>query len=224
MELGRQFRSRWFWISAVLTICALWAGLGTESWWLLHGAEMEAFGLLENTLTGSSNSLALPLLSALPCAAAARREINSGAVRHILFRCGLRAYLCSRTAVLLLVSVSAQAAGTAAFILLINVLAVTPAFPVHLFCARMLCTAVFALLGSLGALVTKDTTCAYAVPAAICFALSMLRSRFMAEAAFLDPLCWLTGNAALLPGLCGLLFVLTVVYISFLCREVKRNV
>ena len=71
---------------------------------------------------------------------------------------------------------------------------------------------------------TKDTTCAYAIPAAMCFALSMLRSRFMAEAAFLDPLCWLTGNTALLPGLCGLLFLLTAVYIGFLYRGVKRNV
>ncbi len=224
IEVFRILKSKWFWLSATITVVTLWAGIGPDSYWLLQGAEMESAWLFQNAFTSSMNAIALPLLAALPGAALVQKEIRSGSVRSILFRVGMRRYLFSRVFSLLLVSVLSQLLGTLCFIIIIGIQTVDFAFPAACLWARLLSATIFAVVGSFGALLTKDTTCAYAIPIALCFALSMLRSRFMVEAAFLDPMCWLTGTPDKLLFMGVTLILLLTGYTLFLCREVKRNV
>ena len=224
LEILRMIKGKRFFLSAMLTAAVLWAGIGPDSYWLLQGAEMDVTRLLQNALTSSMNAIALPLLAALPGAALPYQEIRSGAVRNILFRVGMRRYILSRVLSQLFVSAAAQLLGTGGFLLLLGCLTADFAFPAARLLARVLCAAIFTVVGSFGALLTKDATCAYAVPVALCFALSMLRSRFMVEAVLLDPLCWLTGKPDMLFFLCAALSVLVCGYALFLHREVKRNV
>ena len=224
LEVFRILKSKWFWLSASITVVTLWAGIGPDSYWLLQGAEMESAWLFQNAFTSSMNAIALPLLAALPGAALARKELSSGSVRSVLFRIGTRKYLFSRVASLLLSSVAAQLIGAGCFIMILGFLATDFSFPITYLTARLICTEVFSVVGSFGALLTKDTTCAYAVPIASCFALSMLRSRFMIEAEYVDPLCWLSGTPDKLLFMGVTLVLLLIGYTLFLRREVKRHV
>lgn len=224
IEIFRILKSKWFWLSASITVVTLWAGIGPDSYWLLQGAEMESAWLFQNAFTSSMNAIALPLLAALPGAALVRKELGSGSVRSVLFRIGMRKYLFSRVASLLLSSVAAQLIGAGCFIMILGFLATDVSFPITYLTARLICTAVFSVVGSFGALLTKDMTCAYAVPIASCFALSMLRSRFMIEAEYIDPLCWLSGTPDKLLFMGVTLVLLLNGYTLFLRREVKRNV
>ena len=224
IEVFRILKSKWFWLSAAITVVTLWAGIGPDSYWLLQGAEMESTWLFQNAFTSSMNAIVLPLLAALPGAALAYKEIRSGSVRSVLFRVGMRRYLFSRIFSLLFASVLSQLLGALCFIIIIGILSVDLAFPMTYLLARLLSAAIFAVVGSFGALLTKDTTCAYAVPIASCFALSMLRSRFMIEAEFIDPLCWLSGAPEKLLFMGVTLVLLLNGYTLFLRREVKRHV
>ena len=199
--------------------------MGPDSYWLLHGADMDAGWLLETTFTSSANALALPILAALPGAAQARKEISSGAVRGILFRCGMPSYILIRVMNLLLVTVIAQGLGLALFLAVVVLCAETVTISLISFViARLLTTMVFAILGSLGALVTRDTICAYAVPVAIGYAANMLRTRFWVSAEWLDSLCWLTGSGPMLRVIGVVLLIAIVGYAVILRREVKRHV
>lgn len=223
-EFKRNFINRWFYITILLTVAALWLGLGTESYWLLHGAEMDLGWLLDTTFTSSSHALSLPILASLPGAAAVWKEINSGTVRNILFRIGMRWYILTRVMNLLVITVLAQCVGSFFFLLLIGLCTGGWVIPFHYISARLLSTVFFALLGSLGALLTKDTTCSYAVPVAIGFALSMLCSRFLPEAEWLDPVCWLYGDPSMMGMLLLVLFIITLIYMMILKQEVKQHV
>ena len=214
---------RWFFLSAALTVCALWAGLGPESYWLLRGGRQEISWLMEKALAANANALSLPLLSVLPAGAQARKELSGGAVRNILFRCGTGKYLASRTVSLMLSAVLTQCLGVAGFAALLRIFT-DGSFSAGLIAPRLLSAIIFALTGSAGALVTRDAACGYVIPAAVCFSLSMLRSRFWTGAAWLDPVRWLAGGGGMVLFLTVLLAVLAGGYLLLLYWEVCKNV
>ena len=224
IEVFRILKGKWFWLSALFTVVTLWAGIGPDSYWLLQGSQMESAWLFQNAFTSSVNAISLPLLAALPGAALTRKELGSGSLRGILFRINMRKYLFSRVISLLFSSMAAQCIGAGGFILAISFLAAEFYFPLNFLIARVICAAVFAVVGSFGALLTRDTTCAYAVPIALCFALTMLRARFMIDAEFIDLLCWLSGAPDKLLFMGAVLVLLITGYIIFLYQEVRRNV
>lgn len=223
-ELYRCAKNKWFYIAALLTVFALFLELGEEIYWLAHGSQMEISYLFERALTGRGNALSLPLLAALPCSAAAWREISGGAARNTLFRCGMRAYLASRATTLVLCSVASQIVGMGIFSAILSVITGGAALPVNLLVARLLSAAVFALIGSIGAFLSRDATSAYIMPVVMCFALSMIRKRFMVGAIFIDPFCWLQGGKNMLVFLGFLLISLLLIDVLLLYREVKRSV
>lgn len=224
IEIVEKTKSKWFLVSAVLTSLTLWLGMGAESSRLLHGVQYDSHWLIEISFTAKLQLIALPLLSTLPASATARREIACGVVRNILFRCGMKEYVFSRTATLVIMSILPQFVGITGFIALLYIFTDRASISVTLIVARILCAALFAIVGSFGALVTKDSVCAYVLPVVICFSLSMLRSRFLIEAEFLDPLCWLSGSCDMLTMLLVLLGVMLCGYIVFIYYEVRRSV
>lgn len=224
LEVCIKIRNKWFFISALLTTAALWMGMGSESSFIINGAQPDSHRLIELSFTANLNLISLPFLSALPVSSSPRKELACGAARNILFRCGMQHYLFSRTAVLIVISTLTQFTGIMAFVSLLGAITGKMAFPVKLTLARLICSALFSLMGSFGAMLTRDSACAYVIPVAVCFSLSMLQSRFLIEAEYLDPLCWLSGSQTML-FLLSILFTAALCgYTAYLYREVKKNV
>lgn len=221
-EIWIRCKGPWFWVSSLLTVATLWLGLGAEGDHLLQGMEAEGAWLMELAYTASLNLIALPLLATLPAASAARRELASGSLRTILFRCGMSRYLMSRAVSLIVVSVLSQLAGMMGFSILLAGLTGQFSFSADLVMVRLACTTWFALIGSMGALLMRDAVCAYVTPMVLCFSMSMLRSRFWIEAEYLDPAYWLSGQSDL--ALCVVVGLTLCGYIVYLYREVRRNV
>ena len=221
-ECRRLLRGKMFWAAVLLTVFALWTELGSEIYWLLHGAQLSFAGLAEKALTGEGSLLSLPLLAALPSAALARQELSGGAVSAILFRCGRAKYLISRFFSVLFGALFSQAVGILLFMSILTALLSPEPFSAALLGARMLSSAIFALAGGFAALLTKDAVSACAVPVVLCFSCSMLQARFWTEAVFLDPLSWLKGESFLFPT--ALLISFSLLYLACLSREVKRYV
>jgi len=224
-DLRFSIRNKWFGITILATIVCLWLDLGTDTYWLLHGGAMNITDLLIKALEGRGSALSLPLLSALPCAGNALRELSSGATRPAVFRSGRTAYIVGKVTAVLFVSILAQAVGVILFCVLLLVFCPleTFAFPVAMIKAWLLSTTIFAFIGGIGALIAKDTVCAYVIPTAMCFALTMLASRFFTDVKYLSPLSWLSGEGAI-PLLCMLLAGITALYIAVLSIEVRRYV
>ncbi len=221
-EIRRILRSKTFWAAALLTVLTLWAELGSEIYRLLHGDPLSFAELAEKALTGEGNLLSLPLLAALPSAAAARQELGGGALPTILFRCGRKDYLISRFFSVLFGAIFSQTAGVLLFAAVLAAFLSPETLSAAMLFARLLSSAVFALTGSIAALTAKDAVCAYAVPAALCFSLFMLRARFFTESVFLDPLNWLEGESFLFSAV--LLLFLSALFFVCLSREVRRHV
>ena len=221
-EIWIRCKGPWFWLSSLLTIATLWLGLGAEGDYLLEGMEAEGAWLTELAYTASLNLIALPLFATLPAASASRRELANGSLRAILFRCGMPRYLMSRAVSLIVVSVLSQLVGMMGFAIRLAGFTGQFSFSVDLVMARLVCTTWFALIGSMGALLMRDTVCAYVTPIVLCFSMSMLRSRFWIEAEYLDPAYWLSGQSYL--ALCVVVLLTLCGYIAYLYREVRRNV
>lgn len=221
-EIWIRCKGPWFWLSSLLTIATLWLGLGAEGDYLLEGMEAEGTWLMELACTASLNLIALPLLATLPASSSVRREVANGSLRTILFRCGMMRYLMSRTVSLIVVSILSQLIGMMGFTMLLA--GMTGQFVVlaNLMTARLVCTTWFALIGSAGALLMRDTVCAYVTPMVLCFSMSMLRSRFWIEAEYLDPAYWLSGQSYL--ALCVVVLLTVCGYVAYLYREVRRHV
>ena len=129
----------------------------------------------------------------------------------------------SRVLSLLIVAGLAQFIGLLGFALLVS-LSGQFIFPLPLVASRMLCAMGLALVGSAGALLVRDTVCAYVMPVVLCFSMSMLQARFWLEAKYLDLLVWLSGDPVEIGVLAGLVLVLSLGYGAYLYREVRRNV
>ena len=223
-EFLRLIRKPIFFCSAVLTAGALWIGMGTDARWLLSGSFSESQWLLDTTFKARANVLSLPLLSALPSAASVWQELSGGSVKNVLFRSGRREYLCSRTAVLPIVSFLSQLLGILLFLILVGALTRDSQFPLRLILPRLVLTMIFALSGGIGAVLAQDSACAYVIPVTLCFTLTMLKSRFLFNMKVLDPVALLSGEAGTLPGLLFLLLLFFFGFFLLLRKEIKRHV
>ena len=123
----------------------------------------------------------------------------------------------------MLSTVLSQCLGVAGFAALLRIFT-DGSFSAGLIAPRLLSAIIVALTGSAGALVTRDAACGYVIPAAVCFSLSMLRSRFWTGAAWLDPVRWLAGGGGMVLFLTVLLAVLAGGYLLLLYWEVCKNV
>lgn len=221
----RLFRQKWFYFSAIATIFCLWADLGTENWQLLQSFRLAEGGadlttLLFTALTGTSASLSLPLLAALPFSANAGQEIRSRAAYFFVFRCGYSRYLTGQLLALSLAACLSQLLGLIFFCLLLTALgasfqtALTSSGVGTLLLCRLLTAVSFAHLGCIGALVTKDSACALVTPVAFSLFFTMLQERFFSD----------TLNFLLLPAL-ALAFLIVSLFLNaiLLHLEVRRH-
>ena len=203
-ESRRRLLSFWFFFTIFLTLLTLYSEKRGD--------------------VTSLTLLSLPLLSALPASSAVQKELSNGYVRPVVFRIGMKRYLLSRLFSLLISSMLAQLAAVLLFIPFSKIRFLMVDFSFMKVLARMLTAGVFALLGSMGAVLTHDTACAYVMPMVLCFSLSLIRSRFLPEKQFLDPVRWLSGEgfSVLIPGS---LFVLSCfVFLFYITKKVKQYV
>ena len=229
-DIRNILRKGWFYITIFAVMVCLWLDLGTDSYWILQGDGTEPMHLLTKSLTSPGSVLSLPLLASLPSAAHAMQELLTGVARMSIFRCGYRNYILAKLLTVLLMATLAQIAGILLFItLLVVVASPSPAntpFPIYMLLARILSTTLFASIGGIAALLSKDTVSAYAVPTALSFALTMLVSRFFVEPKYqyLDPRTWLTGDKGSILLLGILLLFTSILYLLVLRKEINNHV
>ena len=216
----------WFTLSILALVISLWLDIGTEAYWLLHQEVVDPFELFSKAMSGNGSVISLPLLASLPCAASAWQELNAGAARLAVFRCGRFTYITGKLISVLIMAALAQVIGLLFFLgmlMMICPVADTP-FPGLVLLARLLTVMFFSAVGGAGALVAKDAVSAYAIPIALCFALSMISSRFLISVRLANPLNWLKGD----PQAIGLLILLivsaSVIYVTSLRLVMKQYV
>ena len=225
-DFRRALRSIWFYIALAASVASLWMDLGTDSYWVLHGSIVDPMEMLAKALSGSGSALSLPLLASLPYSANAFQELSSGAARMAVFRSGRTAYIISKLLSTIFAAALSQASGVLLFtglLLAACPAAVTP-FPAHMLISRLLSAIVFSIAGGTGALLSKDTVSAIAVPTAMSFTLFMLSARFFTGVWLINPLSWLTGEIDTILFLCIFLLVMAALYVVILRKEVLRYV
>ena len=207
-DFRHALKSFWFSIAVLAAIVGFWLDLGTDAFLLLRGGGVDPMDLLRKALSGAGSVISLPLLASLPCAASAWQELNAGAARLAVFRCGRFSYISGKLIAVLTMAALAQVIGLMIFLgilLMICPVADTP-FPGLALLARLLTAMFFSAVGGAGALIAKDAVSAYAIPIALCFALSMISSRFFISVRLANPLNWLKGD----PQAIGLLILLII--------------
>lgn len=204
-EVWIKLKTRWFFLCAGLTVLVLF--------------------MTNDRMSDNLTLLSLPLIAALPASASLRREAASGSLRTSLFRLGYGACLFCKTGALLLVTALSFLLGLGLWALLYR-LTVSPFLPVSLAqtAGRLLFCLVFSLVGSFGALLIRDSISAYVLPVTLTFALSMIRSRFLVDARFMDPSWWISGEKEALFFLAGMLIIMTGAYSVYVSRLLKNNV
>ena len=216
----------WFTLSILVLVISLWLDIGTEAYWLLHQEVVDPIELFSKALLGNGSVISLPLLASLPCAASAWQELNAGAARLAVFRCGRVSYITGKLIAVLFMAALAQVIGLMFFLgmLLMICPSVHAPFPILALLARLLTAMFFSAVGGAGALVAKDAVSAYVIPIALCFALSMISSRFLISVRLANPLNWLKGD----PQAIGLLILLivsaSVIYVTSLRLVMKQYV
>ncbi len=189
----------------------------------MYGTTQDVAGLLSEMLSGKGNLLSLPLLAALPYSASIFQEMNTGAARYAIFRCGYRVYLFSKITAILLSAVLSQCMGLMIFSVAISFMAGSLVLlPVHLVVQRLIAASIFAMLGNMGALIAKDIVSAYIIPVMFVFALSMFQSRFFFGAEYLNPVVWLSEAAFALPLLLAMFLLMILLTLILTTYEVRR--
>ena len=241
-DLRRALTGRWFLLSLLATVLALYLSAGTQTYNFLMSLQelkyqdqaiyyfyMDAASLVTGAMRGDFGLLTLPALSALPYGAQALMELKSGALRPVLFRTGRRSWLMGK---LLACAVSGMVLQALAAMALLGILhGMTRVIggielPPGDMCAvgamllrRMLCGGLWAVIGSVIALLTETSAAASIAPLCLCYALMMVGTRFFPAFTAMNPMNWLTGWVwPLALGLCavGALLLMT------LNREVNR--
>lgn len=224
-QIARLFRGRWAYIAALLTAILLWLDLGAGPSLLAGADSADMLERLSKAFTGRGNLLSLPLLAALPFAANAYAEMRSGFTKFRIFRCGKRAYFACHALALICTTVFSQALGVMLFCLTVSVLSGTVCLisgPMLL--QRVLAVCVFAFLGNIGAILTRDTVSAYVFPVAAGFSLSLLKTRFFPDASCFDPISWLSPERGMLLFLSLLSFGMLLLSTGVTVYGVKRYV
>jgi len=226
LDIRHALKNIWLSIAVLAVVVSFWLDLGTDAFWLLRGGEKDPMELLRKALSGSGSAISLPLLASLPCAASAWQELQAGAARLAVFRCGRFAYVSGKLIAVLFMAALAQAIGLMIFLGML--LMISPAadtlFPGSALLARLLAAMFFSAVGGAGALIAGDAVSAYAIPIALCFALSMISSRFLISVRLANPLNWLKGD----PQAIGLLILLIIsasaLYVASLRLVMKQYV
>lgn len=196
-DLERCLKGKWFWIASAASVLCLWLGMGEWSYTILSGGYANDLGpAMEAALTGEINLALLPVLSALPFSAAAYSQLKSGVFRFFVFRGKVGSYLRGK--------LLANAAG-AVFSQLLAVLVLAAALRAwpgrELLLSRLLLAVFYSCIGMIASLAGKDTVLAYIAPVAANFAMTMLVSRFLTFAWYLNPEVWLKGGILIVPVL-----------------------
>ena len=243
-DLRRALTGRWFLLSLIATVLALYLSAGTQTYHFLISLRdladqdaviyefyMDAASLLADALRGDFGLLTLPALSALPYAAQALLELKNGTLRPVLFRAGRQSWLMGK---LLACVVSGMVLQGLAGLLLLGVLhgmtrvignIPMPAGNMAAMWAtllrRMLCGGLWAGIGSVIALLTETSAAASIAPLCLCYALMMVGTRFFPAFTAMNPMNWLSGWVW--PLALGLAAVAALL-LATLNREVKRYV
>lgn len=199
----RLLRNKWFYLSSAFTAFLLWfdfGASGVDMDLLRYGEKTEIVHLMTDLLSGRGNLLSLPLLSVLPCSASVCKELSTGVARYAVFYCGYGRYVLNKITALLLSALLSQFAGLMLFCGILSWAAGFPVLaPAPLVVQRLLVASCFAMLGNISALLTKDMVSAYVIPVVSVFALSMFRWRFFFDAAYMDPMTWLSAEGSAVP-------------------------
>lgn len=239
IDLRRAFSGRWFVIAAIASATALYISIGDDSYSLMsHLRDVEnrshfyfnLSDLIYQGLRGEFGTMTFPALVALPFAAQPLQEIKSGAIRSAVFRIGRRNWMigkgiaCIITGMLLPMIASMLLMIVFHGIMLIYCGRLFPAGDLTTLlqpmAARMVCGGIWASIGCIIALLTETAAAAYLAPLCLCYAMSMIGTRFFPHITMLNPENWLTGDVRLL---LILLALLVVAVLFTLRREVLRH-
>ncbi|NLO13010.1 MAG: hypothetical protein GX124_02680, partial [Clostridiales bacterium] len=101
VDLSKTLLSRWFFIALLATLFSLWLSVSQSlrhlSDYLMYNDEPNWASFFQEAMRGHFAALSLPALSALPAAALALTEIQTGAARAAIFRSGFASYVGSKT-------------------------------------------------------------------------------------------------------------------------------
>jgi hypothetical protein len=216
-DIRRALTRRWFPIAIFAALAAMLISSGIEADYLItalaNGDTPDWGGFIYAALTGQLGLLVLPALCALPFSKEPLEALLCGALRSAIFRTGRRAYIMGQVAAC---AVSGMLVQGAAFVLLCALLegiarlhgyggigyaAITPVFPFVL--SRMLAGGLWACIGGGIALITATLSAAYIAPLCLCYALTMVGTRFFAKTIWLNPMNWITAPGMALPILSG---------------------
>ncbi len=201
----------------------LWFELGTDAEFLMYCEKSEAVNFLSNVLSEKGNILSLPLLAALPYSASAYKEISTGAARYAVFRCGYKIYTSGKIIAVILSASLSQLLGALLFCITVSFMTgYFVFFPVNLMVQRLLAACVFAMVGNISALLTKDAVSAYILPIVFVFSLSMFKSRFFVNAVYLDPITLLTADNFSVLFLSVLFLLTAILTFYFTAFEVRK--
>lgn len=235
VDLSKTLLSRWFFIALLATLFSLWLSVSQSlrhlSDYLMYNDEPNWASFLQEAMRGHFAALSLPALSALPAAALALTEIQTGAARAAIFRSGFASYVGSKTIAVLLSGMAVQLGAVLALALYmqgIRLFALGQPIPLHLLSdavsptlGRMLCGGLWAGAGSLLALLSDTTSAATVGPLCLCYGLMMVGTRFFPQVDALNPLLWMNQASPFLwLGLLALGVVLGFVNL----RQVKASV
>ena len=243
-DLRRALGGRWFVAALAASVAALYMSIGSQTYSLIgqiqqlewledgEGFWLNVADLLRAGMQGDFGMMLLPALSALPFAAQALTELKCGAIRPVVFRVGRKSWIIGKVTGCLLSGMLLQGAAALLLVVLLHGLMLIFAgmpFPMGdfsgvwpLLLRRMLCGGVWAGVGCLVALATETAAAAYLAPLCLCYAMVMIGTRFFPEAALLNPVNWITGNA-LWPTLGGLFAVGTALML-LLGKKVDAHV
>lgn len=223
-EFRRILRNKSFYAAAALTVGMFCFEMSSEMDLFLFSEEETRKELLKRVLCGEGNLLFLPLLSCLPNSACVYQELRTGAARYKIFRCGYRRYQIGKLFSILLSAVLSQWLGAAVFQGIFSWAGgLWISLPAPLLLQRLAVTGIYAMIGNIGALLTKDTVSAYVFPVVFAFSLSMLQSRFFFHLTYINPAAWVSGEG-LIPPFLAVLFAGTILLTSIFTEyEVKKH-
>ena len=238
-DLRRAFTGKWFVLAAIASAAALYMSIGDDTYFLmniLRDAENNSYfpytlsDLIIQGMHGEFGTMTFPALAALPFAAQPLQEIKSGAIRPAVFRAGRRNWMLGKGIACILAGMLLPViASILLMIVLHGVMLIYRGslFPAGDFSAlfqpmatRMVCGGIWASIGCIIALLTETAAAAYLAPLCLCYAMTMIGTRFFPQITMLNPVNWLTGNIGLL---LILLFLLVAAVLLTLRREVLRH-
>lgn len=238
-DFRRALTGRLFLIAIFASMLALWASIGSQTWYFFDmlqsagedGDWVDWSYFLQSALTGQLDLLLLPALAALPFASEALHAFKSGVFRPVLFRTGKAAYIAGQTLSCMVSGMMVQFFAFAGLVLFISfasffagggwisLQALADCLPLLL--GRMLCGGGWALTGCILALVTETSSAAIIAPLCLCYALTMIGTRFFPGAVLLSPMNWPTAP---FPALALATGTLLIAACATLHQEVKQHV